>query len=146
MEPLRSPASARDARHTSRPMEFVISGAAPLRHFSKFLAALGRIGTHVALEPTPGALRLSAVNPSKSAFAVITLLPAFFESYRGAGECGSLLVKSLLSVFRNKVERTVSRCIVRLGVEGDDRDRLVLQLVCENGWFFCRSIDRRSGD
>ncbi|KAL2919886.1 hypothetical protein HK105_200803 [Polyrhizophydium stewartii] len=85
--------------------------------------------------PTRAQLCLSTFNAAKSAFVIISVHRAFFESfsYAPAHLCYRLLLKPLSNIFKTSSNTdTIEQCRIRPVYEAGE-ERLVVQLTCKYG-------------
>ncbi|TPX67264.1 hypothetical protein SpCBS45565_g03900 [Spizellomyces sp. 'palustris'] len=126
------------------PMEAILSAAA-LKPFAKILQTLNRVGEDLYIQARGNKLVLSTVNASRSAFVLVTLQPAFFDTYsakrntddQGPTRC-HVLLKPLLNIFRAKASTTtIESCRLSLPTAiastATDQDRLIITLHCKHG-------------
>ncbi|RUS16191.1 Rad9-domain-containing protein [Endogone sp. FLAS-F59071] len=121
--------------------------APSLKHFSRVLACLSKIGDDLIIDATKEKLVLTTINSSRSAYAIYYFAPKFFDEYRiefprdgrqddarqnrGGGSAGSSLVcqvllKTLTTIFRSKnnLDQNVERCELRLEDAANNDDSM----------------------
>ncbi|KAL1915532.1 uncharacterized protein VTP21DRAFT_6656 [Calcarisporiella thermophila] len=122
--------------------------------FSRVLACLTKIGEEGFIEARKHQFLLSTINSSRSAFAIFTFSPRFFENYeiKNTSEGGEqlalrckILLKAVAPLFRGKANtvKSIERCELRLeeavnvDVTSEDNGasecRLVVQMFCRFG-------------
>ncbi|ORY88023.1 Rad9-domain-containing protein [Leucosporidium creatinivorum] len=132
-------------------MELVIPAGTPLKNFTRSLACLTKFGQDLDFSCSRTQLKLSSVNPSRSAFALIDFKPAFFSRYDvdppkdGRGVISfCVTAKALLSPLRPRSANTIESVTISLedggAAHGDESGgadtgecRLVVRLYCQHG-------------
>ncbi|KAJ3415258.1 cAMP-specific 3',5'-cyclic phosphodiesterase 4D [Chytridiales sp. JEL 0842] len=104
--------------------------------FARLLQSLHKIGDDLYIEARENKLVLSTVNASRSAFAIFTVWPTFFDSYKLTSNqtvsC-KVLLKTITNIFKQKTNiDSIERCKIFFQ-DGPNGDRLVIQLYCKFG-------------
>lgn len=133
-------------------MELVFSGNS-IKPFSKFLSSLIKIGDYVNFEGKKDKFLLSTINSSRSAFAIFTVYPNFFDKYNideniiDTLNC-RLLLKPLVNIFKlkNSNENIIEKCEIKFRTDSESSDTLIIKLCCKYGITMTHSLNYEECD